>query len=219
MAGGIREIEAKSLLRRQKRIDSWFVAPYGMNLYRGCVHGCTYCDGRAERYYVDGEFGRDVTVKVNALELLRRELDPTRRRKPLARGYVFLGGGVGDSYQPAEETYGLARGALEILRESGRPVHVLTKSTLVLRDAELIRRIHAETAAIVSVSLSTIDETVAAVFEPGVPTPQERLQTDGHVAISSSRQEHPHGAPAGIQEVNAPVLGHGHGVNAVLTSV
>ena len=176
MAAVIREIEARSLLRRQKRIDSWFVAPYGMNLYRGCVHGCAYCDGRAERYYVEGEFGRDVEVKVNALELLRRELDPARRRKPLARGYVFLGGGVGDSYQPAEETYRLARGALEILLDQSHPVHVLTKSSLVLRDAELIRRIHDETAAIVSVSLSSVDEAVSAVFEPGVPPPRERLE-------------------------------------------
>lgn len=121
MTGLVREIEAKSILRRQKRIDSWFVAPYGMNLYRGCTHGCVYCDGRSERYYVDGEFGRDVTVKINAVELLRRELDPARRRKALARGYVFLGGGVGDSYQSAEETYRLARGALEIMLERGRP--------------------------------------------------------------------------------------------------
>jgi DNA repair photolyase len=176
ISGVIRETVAKSLLTRQKRIDSWFVAPFGMNLYRGCTHGCVYCDGRAERYYVDGEFGHDVTVKVNALDLLRRELDPSRRRKPLARGYVFLGGGVGDSYQPAEEIYRLARGALEILLEHGRPVHVLTKSTRVLEDADLIRRIHERSAAVVSVSLSSVDEALSAMVEPGVPSPLERLE-------------------------------------------
>ena len=70
-----------------------------MNLYQGCTHNCVYCDGRAEGYYVDGEFGSDVAVKINALEVLRRELDPKRKRTPFKRGYVMVGGGVGDSYQ------------------------------------------------------------------------------------------------------------------------
>jgi DNA repair photolyase len=171
----VRETQAKSLLRRQKRVDSWFLSRFGMNLYRGCAHGCVYCDGRAERYYVDGEFDRDVTVKVNALDLLRRELDPARRRKPFPGGYVLLGGGVGDSYQPVDTRCRLARGALETLLEHGRPVHVLTKSARVLEDADLIRRIHERSAAIVSVSLSSVDEALSALVEPGVPPPAERL--------------------------------------------
>ena len=73
----IREVEAKSILRKHKRVDSWFLSCYGMNLYRGCTHNCAYCNGRAEKYYVDGEFGKEVTVKTNAIELLRRELDPS----------------------------------------------------------------------------------------------------------------------------------------------
>ena len=81
----IREIEAKSILRKHKKIDSWFISRYGMNLYRGCTHNCVYCDGRAEGYYVDGEFGEDVVVKTNAIEILRRELDPKRKRVPLKR--------------------------------------------------------------------------------------------------------------------------------------
>ncbi|HEC95623.1 MAG TPA: hypothetical protein ENI50_01200, partial [Euryarchaeota archaeon] len=79
----IKEIEAKSILRKHKKIDSWFISHYGMNLYRGCAHNCVYCDGRSEKYNVDGEFGEDVTVKVNAIELLRRELKPKRKRTPL----------------------------------------------------------------------------------------------------------------------------------------
>ena len=94
----IREIEAKSILRKYKKIDSWFISRYGMNLYRGCTHNCIYCDGRAEGYYVDGEFGEDVTVKINAIEILRRELDPKRKRIPFKRSFVMIGGGVGDSY-------------------------------------------------------------------------------------------------------------------------
>src|SRR5512136_2231679 len=127
----IREVEAKSLLRKQKRIDSWFISAYGMNLYRGCVHNCAYCDGRAEGYYVEGEFGADVTVKVNAIEVLRRELNPQRKRTPFKRGFMMVGGGVGDSYQPVEQTYQLTRQVLQVIAEHNFPVHLLTKSTLI----------------------------------------------------------------------------------------
>jgi DNA repair photolyase len=82
----MREIEAKSILRKHARIDSWFMSHYGMNLYRGCAHNCAYCDGRAEGYYVEGEFGEAVSVKANAIEILRRELDPQRKRTPFKCG-------------------------------------------------------------------------------------------------------------------------------------
>ena len=127
----IREIEAKSILRKYKKIDSWFISRYGMNLYRGCIHNCIYCDGRSEGYYVDGEFGEDVTVKINAIEILRQELDPKRKRTPFKRSFMIIGGGVGDSYQPIEEKYQLSRRALELVDEYNFSVHVLNKSTLI----------------------------------------------------------------------------------------
>jgi len=82
----IREVEAKSIIRRHRRIDSWFLGGFGLNLYRGCAHNCAYCDGRSESYQVEGEFGRDIAVKTNALSILERELDPARKRKPLPAG-------------------------------------------------------------------------------------------------------------------------------------
>lgn len=173
----INETTAKSLLRKHKRIDSWFVSRYSMNLYRGCSHNCAYCDGRAEGYYVPGEFGRDVEVKTNAPDLLQRELDPKRRRKPLKRAYVMLGGGVGDAYQEVEETYGLARRALAAIEEFDWPVHVLTKSCRVERDLDLILRINQKQRAIVSMSFSTVDDAVAKRFEPMCSLPSERLHT------------------------------------------
>jgi DNA repair photolyase len=63
----VKEIEAKSILRKYKKIDSWFISKYGMNLYRGCTHNCIYCDGRSEKYSVEGEFGDNVEVKINAI--------------------------------------------------------------------------------------------------------------------------------------------------------
>jgi DNA repair photolyase len=173
----INEIEAKSILRKHKKIDSWFLSRYGMNLYRGCTHNCVYCDGRAEGYYVEGEFGSDVAVKINALEVLRRELDPKRKRTPLKRGYIMVGGGVGDSYQPVEEKYELTRKTLSLLSEKNFPVHILTKSTLVKRDVDIIEKINGTSKAIVSFSFSSTDEKISRIFEPGVPSPRKRLET------------------------------------------
>lgn len=173
----IKEIQAKSILRKHKKIESWFLTAYGMNLYRGCCHNCTYCDGRAEKYQVDGEFGKDVAVKVNAIEILQRELDLKRKRAPLKKGYVGLGGGVGDSYQSIEEKYELTRKTLHLLYEKNFPVHILTKSTLIERDIDILKQINNRSTIITSFSFSSVDDEISAIFEPGVPLPSERLET------------------------------------------
>lgn len=172
----VSEIKAKSMLRKHKRMDSWFISRCGMNLYRGCAHNCVYCDGRSEGYYVEGDFGRDVSVKTNAAEILRRELDPKRKRVPFKPGFILLGGGVGDSYQPLEKKYCLSRKALELMVEFNHPVHVLTKSTLVTRDIDLLKEINRKSRAIVSFSFSSADDELSSLFEPHVPTPTERLK-------------------------------------------
>ncbi len=163
------------MLSKQKRVNSWFISRYHMNLYRGCEHNCVYCDGRNEKYDVQGEFGEQVEVKINAPDLLRRELDPKRRRKPMKPGFILLGGGVGDAYQPAEERWCLSLRVLEVIRDAGWPVHVLTKSPLVLRDLDLLRQIQDRSRCLVSFSFSTVDDAQAAVFEPGVAPPSVRL--------------------------------------------
>ena len=192
------EIKAKSILRKMRRrplqparsgwaascVDSWFVSGSGMNLYRGCAHDCAYCDGRAEKYRVDGEFGSEIQVKINAVEVLRRELRRDRPGQqelwpltsPRRGGFVLLGGGVGDSYQPVEARYRIARQTLELLAELQIPVHVLTKSALVLRDADVLERIARTAGALVSFSLSSADDELSAVFEPGAAPPSERLR-------------------------------------------
>jgi len=177
MAGMINEIQSKSILRKQKKIDSWFVSRCGMNLYRGCTHNCSYCDGRAEKYRVEGEFGRDIAVKINAIDILRTELDPTRRRKPMKPGYVLVGGGVCDSYQPLEQKYKLTRQALQLIAEHDFPVHMLTKSILIERDVDILSEIREKQGAIISMSFSSVDDAISAHFEPGVPTPSRRLKT------------------------------------------
>ncbi len=172
----ITEIQAKSLLRKHKMVDSWFVARYGMNLYRGCLHNCAYCDGRAEGYYVEGEFGKDIEVKINAPELLKRELDPTRKRNPLKKGFIMIGGGVGDSYNALDKKYELSRNVLKIVYQYDFPVHVLTKSTLVKRDIDILQEINQKSRAFVSFSFSGVNDKVCKIMEPGVPSAAERLE-------------------------------------------
>ena len=173
----VSEIEAKSILRKHKKIDSWFISRYGMNLYSGCVHNCSYCDGRAEKYQVFGEFDRVITVKTNAIEILERELNPKKKRAPLKKCFMLLGGGVCDCYQPLEKKYQLSREVLKLLIKYDWPVHILTKSILVRRDIDLISKINSQNRSIVSFSFSTVDERLARIMEPKVPSPEDRLKT------------------------------------------
>jgi DNA repair photolyase len=173
---GIKEIEAKTLLIQRKRIDSWFISRYSMNLYRGCEHNCAYCDGRAEKYQVEGDFAQDVSVKINVLELLQRELDPSRKRLPFKPGFIFVGGGVGDSYQPAETTYQLTRNALGLIKTQPFAVHLLTKSTLIERDIDILSGINAKKRALVSFSFSSTDDKISSLFEPSASLPSRKLQ-------------------------------------------
>lgn len=173
----ITEISAKTVLSKHKRIDSWFVARYSMNFYRGCHHNCSYCDGRADGYYVKGEFGKDVSVKTNAIEILDKELNPEKKRKPLTPGFILLGGGVSDSYQPIEKKYEISRKALELILKYNYPVQILTKSTLVERDMDLLIEINKKSKAIVNFSFSSANDEISSYFEPGVSLPSERLET------------------------------------------
>jgi DNA repair photolyase len=172
----ISEINAKSILQKHKKIDSWFLTHYGINLYRGCIHNCLYCDGRAEKYQVEGEFGRDISVKINAIELLDRELDPGKKRKPMPKSFMTLGGGVCDAYQPVEKEYMLARRTLELIYKYKFPVHILTKSTLIERDIDILQKINQRNKALVCFSFSSADDMISRKFEPGVPSPSERLE-------------------------------------------
>jgi DNA repair photolyase len=171
----IREIDAKSILIKHKRLDSWFVSQYGMNLYRGCHHNCAYCDGRTEKYRFDGEFSKNLVVKKNAVSLLAKELNPKNKRKPFNGGFFLLGGGVSDSYQPIEKKYQLSKGALELCLQYNHPVHILTKSTLVLRDLDLLKAINKTSKVIVSFSFSSMDAQLSAIMEAGAPSPNERI--------------------------------------------
>lgn len=163
----IRFIDAKAILSRSKRPEEWFGVHYHMNIYRGCSHGCIYCDSRSECYGIE-DFD-DLVVKRNAVELLRKEL--SGKRQVATIGF----GAMSDPYHPAEETLGLTREALQVIREFGFPVNLCTKSSLVLRDLALLNDI-SKAGATVAITLTTVDSALAARVEPQAPSPKERLR-------------------------------------------
>ncbi|MBN2191189.1 MAG: radical SAM protein, partial [Polyangiaceae bacterium] len=196
MAARYHLISARSLARPSGTVDPWLLGRFGLNLYRGCKHACAYCEGRAERYRVAGNFAADTQVKANAPELLEREL--ARVREP---GFLLLGGGVCDAYQPAEAEFRLARRALELVHARGLSAHVLTKSALVERDLDLLSSINRRQRAIVSFSLMATDERLRGRYEPGAAPFAERLRLlrrakalglgAGVMAMPPGRARHP----------------------------
>ena len=161
----IREIKAKSILSKSQVYD------YALNPYVGCQHGCLYCyakfmkrfTGHMERW---GEF---VDIKINAPELLADEIKKKRV------GRVWLSG-VCDPYQPLEKRYMLTRRCLETLVENGWPFTVQTKSSLVLRDIEILKR---SNDAEVGFTITTADKRIGKIFEPGAPPLGKRIEALG----------------------------------------
>lgn len=162
----IREIEAKTILIPVKDPNAWFGVRYTMNIYRGCEHQCIYCDSRSACYGIE-DF-RDVLVKANALQLLEAEM--MRKRK---KGTIGTGS-MSDPYTPAERRYNLTGRALEVIARHGFPVHITTKSDLVVRDLATLREVN-RTWVSVSFTVTTADDELARKLEPGAPPPSARL--------------------------------------------
>ena len=165
------EKEAKSILRKSKITDSWFISKYNMNIYRGCENACIYCDGRNEKYNVSGDFGKDIEIKLNAPKLFEKEIEKIKEKT-----IIFLGGGVGDVYQDAEKKYKITRKILEIISNYNFPVHILTKSSLIERDMDLLKRINEKSGVIISFSMSSFDQNTIDYFEPGCTPITERFR-------------------------------------------
>lgn len=142
----------------------------GMNLYRGCSHGCIYCDSRSKCYHMDHAF-EDIEVKENAVELLACAL--TRKRKKCMIGT----GAMTDPYIPLEMEMGNVRKVLELIYEKGFGFTVITKSSRVLRDLDLLQKINEKTKCVVQMTLTTYDEALCRKLEPHVSTTHERFQT------------------------------------------
>jgi len=140
----------------------------GMNLYRGCSHGCIYCDSRSVCYQINHEF-EDIEVKRDAVLILESQL--RRKRKPCMIGT----GSMCDPYLPLEEELRLTRQCLELIERHGFGLSILTKSARILRDMDLLTAIGAKTKCVVQVTLTTFDEDLCRMIEPNVSTTYERF--------------------------------------------
>lgn len=152
-------VQAKSILS----------AKNGMNLYRGCTHGCIYCDSRSVCYGFTHAF-EDVAVKENAPELLEKALLAKRKKCIIGTGAMC------DPYMHCEEQLRLTRRCLEIIEKHGFGVTIQTKSTRILQDLELLKRIHRQAKCVVQMTLTTHDEDLCRILEPNVSTTGERVE-------------------------------------------
>lgn len=153
------EKEAKVLLSAQN----------GMNIYRGCTHGCIYCDSRSHCYQMDFPF-EDIEVKVNAVELLEKALRSKRKRCMIGTGAMT------DPYMHCELQLGNMRRCLTLIEQYGFGVTVQTKSDRILRDLDLLKAINEKTKAVVQMTLTTYDEALCSILEPNVCTTKRRAE-------------------------------------------
>ncbi len=153
------EIQAKSILS----------AKNGVNVYRGCQHGCIYCDSRSKCYDMDHDF-EDVAIKANALTLLKDAL--TKKRKKCVIGT----GSMSDPYMPLEEELCYTRRFLQLLDYHGFGGTIITKSDLVLRDLDIIKNINKKAKFVLQMTMTTFDEDLCKIIEPNVATTKRRAQ-------------------------------------------
>lgn len=145
-------------------------AANGMNIYRGCQHGCIYCDARSKCYQMNHRF-EDIEVKENAPELLENALKRKRRKCMIGTG------AMSDPYIPLEKELKLTRRCLEIINRYGFGVTVQTKSTSVMRDIDLFTKINDKSKAVLQMTLTTADESLCRIIEPNVSVTKERFET------------------------------------------
>ena len=142
---------------------------FGMNIYRGCSHGCIYCDSRSKCYQFTHAF-EDIEVKRNAPELLEQALKSKRQKAMIGTG------SMSDPYMHCEEQLGLTRRCLEVIRKYGFGAAVQTKSDRILRDLDLLEEINRKARCVVQITLTTYDDALCRIIEPNVCTTKRRIE-------------------------------------------
>lgn len=160
-------IPAKTIVTKTKKPSAWFGIDYNMNIYRGCSHGCIYCDSRSDCYH-NPDFDR-VKVKENALEIVRNDL-----RRKVKWGVVGTGA-MSDPYNPLEEKLQLTRHALELINAFSFGCALTTKSGLVTRDLDILQEISTHSPTIVNMTITTADPELCSKIEPDVSTSAQRF--------------------------------------------
>ena len=151
------------------KVKSILSAKNGMNLYRGCLHGCIYCDSRSNCYNMQHRF-EDVEIKENAIELLEKALKSKRKKCMIGMGSMT------DPYIPLETDVKNTRKALELIYKYGFGATLITKSANVLRDLDILKEINKKTKCIIQMTLTTFDDKLCKIIEPNVSTTKERFE-------------------------------------------
>jgi DNA repair photolyase len=157
-------IPAKTILQKSAHGDNWFGIDYNMNLYKGCLHGCIYCDSRSDCYQVENF--DTVRAKENEIAILARELQAKRKK-----GVIGIGA-MSDTYNPFEKQYEITRKALTLVQKYGFGVSIETKSDLIVRDTDIFTKINA--GVILKFTVTTAGDELSRIIEP-------------HVCVSSAR--------------------------------
>ncbi len=152
-----------------KEVKAILTPQNGMNLYRGCTHGCIYCDSRSKCYRMDHDF-EDIEVKLRAADLLENTLKKKRNKGMISTGSMT------DPYVPIEAELKITRKCLNIIDRFDFGVVIQTKSNLIMRDIDILESIHKKTKCIVAMTLTTCDEELCKKLEPNVCTTKERVQ-------------------------------------------
>jgi DNA repair photolyase len=175
-------IPAKNIVSGRNTQHQWFGVDYNMNIYKGCCHGCIYCDSRSECYQIKNF--DTVRAKANALNIIDKNLASKRITG------VVGSGGMSDPYNPFEEQYELTRGSLKLLDQYGFGCHISTKSDLVLRDIDILKSIMRHSPVLVMITITCADDALSKIIEPNVNVSSARFN-----ALKTLSD---HGIPCGV---------------------
>jgi DNA repair photolyase len=160
-------IPAKTIISGYAENNSWFGNNYNMNIYKGCCHGCIYCDSRSECYHVENF--DEVRAKEDALAIIERELRSKRKKGVIGTG------AMSDPYNPFEKEYQLTRGALFLINKYSFGISIATKSDLVARDIDILREIREHSPVLVKITVTTCDDELCGKLEPNAPASSKRF--------------------------------------------
>lgn len=161
-------IPAKSIISNYKENNEWFGCNYNMNIYKGCCHGCIYCDSRSDCYGIE-DFDR-VRIKENSINLIEKDLKSKRKKG------VVSTGAMSDPYNPFEEKFLLTRKALELIDKYNYGIAIATKSDLIIRDIDVLKRIKKHSPVLCKITITTADDELSKKIEPNVSLSSERFK-------------------------------------------
>lgn len=165
----IKYTKSRTILRKSDSEYDFFGHDYYFNIYRGCSHGCIYCDSRSSCYHVEN-FDSEVIVKENVVELLNRELTSKK-----VKSVIGISGAMCDVYMPIEKQLGYTRKCLEVIDRQGFAVQIHTKNDLILKDIDLIKSINEKTNANVLFTITAFNDRLSKRIEPRAPITSRRL--------------------------------------------